>query len=57
MHGIRTGRAPKRRARSTVLTGLTALALVLTTAVTSQAAEQPPSAATTSSATKAMRHR
>ncbi|WP_327171388.1 DNA/RNA non-specific endonuclease [Streptomyces sp. NBC_01336] len=53
MHGIRTGRAPKRRARSTVLTGLTALALVLTTAVTSQAAEQPPSAATTSSATKA----
>ncbi|WP_405903544.1 DNA/RNA non-specific endonuclease [Streptomyces sp. NBC_00656] len=53
MHGIRTGRAPKRRARSTVLTGLTALALVLTTAVTSQAAEPPPSAATTSSATKA----
>ncbi|MGW6204824.1 DNA/RNA non-specific endonuclease [Streptomyces sp. NPDC055089] len=53
MHAIRTGRAPGRRARSTVLTGLTALALVLTTAVTSQAAEPPPSTATTSSATKA----
>ncbi|MEV0746685.1 DNA/RNA non-specific endonuclease [Streptomyces sp. NPDC050273] len=53
MHGIRTGRAPKRRARSTVLTGLTALALVLTTAVTSQAAEPPPATATTPSATEA----
>ncbi|MGW0937399.1 DNA/RNA non-specific endonuclease [Streptomyces sp. NPDC002666] len=53
MHGIRTGRASARRARSTVLTGLTALALVLTTAVTSQAAEPPPSTATTLSATKA----
>jgi hypothetical protein len=40
MHGIRTGRAPRRRARSTVLTVLTALTLLLTTAVTSHAAEQ-----------------
>ncbi|MFE9819911.1 DNA/RNA non-specific endonuclease [Streptomyces sp. NBC_00236] len=53
MHGIRTGRASGRRVRSAALTGLTALTLVLTTAVTGQAAEQPPSPATTTSATKA----
>ncbi|MCQ9131463.1 DNA/RNA non-specific endonuclease [Streptomyces sp. IBSBF 2807] len=44
MHGIRGGRATTRRARSTVVTVLTALALVLTTAATSRAAE-PPAAA------------
>ncbi|WP_326670221.1 DNA/RNA non-specific endonuclease [Streptomyces sp. NBC_01257] len=53
MHAIRTGRAPRRRARSAVLTGLTALTLVLTTAVTGQAAQPQSSTATTSSATKA----
>ncbi|MFI1191049.1 DNA/RNA non-specific endonuclease [Streptomyces californicus] len=41
MHGIPGGRTPRRRARSTVLTALTALALVLTTAATSRAAEPP----------------
>ncbi|MBT3150504.1 DNA/RNA non-specific endonuclease [Streptomyces sp. CHD11] len=44
MHGIRGGRATRRRARSTVLTVLTALALVLTTAATGQAAEPPATA-------------
>ncbi|MFI7360924.1 DNA/RNA non-specific endonuclease [Streptomyces sp. NPDC050149] len=44
MHGIRTGRASGRRARSAALTALTALALVVTTAVTGQAAEQPATA-------------
>lgn len=52
MHAIRTGRAPKRRARSTVLTALTALTLVLATAGTSQAAE-PSATAKASSTTKA----
>ncbi|OKJ94564.1 hypothetical protein AMK26_32595 [Streptomyces sp. CB03234] len=51
MHGIRGGRATRRRARSTVLTVFTALTLVLTTAATSQAAE-PPAPAKASSTTK-----
>ncbi|MEV5549738.1 DNA/RNA non-specific endonuclease [Streptomyces sp. NPDC052309] len=51
MHGIRGGRATSRRARSTVLTVLTALTLVVTTAATSQAAE-PPAKAKASSTTK-----
>ncbi|WP_245685457.1 DNA/RNA non-specific endonuclease [Streptomyces yerevanensis] len=51
MHGIPGGRATRRRARSTVLTVLTALTLVLTTAATSQAAE-PPATAKASSTTK-----
>ncbi|GHB32435.1 hypothetical protein GCM10010377_23490 [Streptomyces viridiviolaceus] len=51
MHGIRGGRATRRRARSTVLTAFTALTLVLTTAATSQAAE-PPATAKGSSTTK-----
>ncbi|MCP9989901.1 hypothetical protein LUX09_04400 [Streptomyces albogriseolus] len=41
MHGIRRGRVPRRRARSTALTFLTALALVLPTAATGRAAEPP----------------
>ncbi|MEV5371414.1 DNA/RNA non-specific endonuclease [Streptomyces albogriseolus] len=44
MHGIRCGHATRRRARSTVLTVLTALTLVLPTAATSQAAEPPATA-------------
>ncbi|AKZ55832.1 Hypothetical protein SAM23877_2783 [Streptomyces ambofaciens ATCC 23877] len=44
MHGIRGGRASRRRARSTALTVLTALALVVTPAATSQAAEPPGTA-------------
>ncbi len=44
MHGIRRGHATRRRARSTVLTVLTALTLVLPTAATSQAAEPPATA-------------
>ncbi|MGA5121771.1 DNA/RNA non-specific endonuclease [Streptomyces pseudogriseolus] len=44
MHGILGGRATRRRARSTVLTVLTALTLVLPTAATSQAAEPPATA-------------
>ncbi|MER6789380.1 DNA/RNA non-specific endonuclease [Streptomyces sp. NPDC000658] len=51
MHGIRGGRAPRRRARSTVLTILSALTLVLTTAAASQAAE-PPAASRASSTAK-----
>ncbi|MFJ4059025.1 DNA/RNA non-specific endonuclease [Streptomyces albogriseolus] len=44
MHGIHRGHATRRRARSTVLTVLTALTLVLPTAATSQAAEPPATA-------------
>ncbi|MFI2435912.1 DNA/RNA non-specific endonuclease [Streptomyces sp. NPDC018693] len=44
MHEIPGGRAPRRRARSTVLTVLTSLTLVLTTAATSQAADSPTTA-------------
>ncbi|MFI8089538.1 DNA/RNA non-specific endonuclease [Streptomyces sp. NPDC086080] len=44
MRGIRGGRVPRRRARSTVLTVLTALTLVLTPAATSQAADPPATA-------------
>ncbi|MEU6228321.1 DNA/RNA non-specific endonuclease [Streptomyces sp. NPDC047042] len=51
MHGIRGGRVTRRRARSTALTVLTALTLVVTTAATSRAAE-PPATAKASSATK-----
>ncbi|MFC7892201.1 DNA/RNA non-specific endonuclease [Streptomyces sp. NPDC057381] len=49
MHGIRGGRATRRRARSTVLGVVTALTLGLTTAATSQAAEPPAPAAAASS--------
>ncbi|MFH8439778.1 DNA/RNA non-specific endonuclease [Streptomyces sp. NPDC018026] len=50
MHGIRGGRATRRRARSTVLGVVTALTLGLTSATTSQAAEPsaPARAASTS---------
>ncbi|MFD7063173.1 DNA/RNA non-specific endonuclease [Streptomyces sp. NPDC059906] len=41
MHGIRGGRATRRRARSTVLGVVTALTLGLASATTSQAAEPP----------------
>ncbi len=51
MHGIRGGRVTRRRARSTALTVLTALTLVITTAATSQAAE-PPATAKAPSTTK-----
>ncbi|MER5378042.1 DNA/RNA non-specific endonuclease [Streptomyces sp. NPDC002553] len=51
MHGISGGRATRRRARSTVLTVLTALTLVVTTAATTQAAE-PPATKRASSAAK-----
>ncbi|MFH8242560.1 DNA/RNA non-specific endonuclease [Streptomyces sp. NPDC018321] len=51
MHGIRGGRATRRRARSTVLGVVTALTLGLTTAATSQAAE-PPAPAAAASATE-----
>ncbi|MDX3458056.1 DNA/RNA non-specific endonuclease [Streptomyces sp. ME02-8801-2C] len=51
MHGIPGGRVTRRRARSTALTVLTALTLVITTAATSRAAE-PPATAKASSATK-----
>ncbi|MER5978131.1 DNA/RNA non-specific endonuclease [Streptomyces sp. NPDC001857] len=51
MHGIPGGRATRRRARSTVLTVLTALTLVVTTAATTQAAE-PPATKKASSAAK-----
>ncbi len=45
MHGIRRGHATRRRARSTVLTVLTALTLVLPTAATSGRAAEPPATA------------
>ncbi|MEU0056917.1 DNA/RNA non-specific endonuclease [Streptomyces sp. NPDC006334] len=51
MHGIPGGRVTRRRARSTVLTVLTALTLVVTTAATTQAAE-PPATKRASSAAK-----